>query len=148
MSEPSKNQLIERLRARLITVPKPGTTPWETNYPITLTSSIGGDHKAGDDAGMQQVASVHFFGGANKPKLQEHIYAVEPLCEEAAEEIERLTRERDELAAAMDKSYATETYSIRLEIQRLRAALEMITKESFAHIMAYIAREALEEPKP
>lgn len=86
--------LIARLRQRrLITVPKPGTEP-RVSYPgETFTCWTGGEHQPGDDAGMQFLPNYSVQGFANQPmRVQEHIYAVEPLCEEAAQEIERLRK--------------------------------------------------------
>jgi hypothetical protein len=45
-----------------------------------MTIWVGGDHKAGDSAGLRSVG----IGG----QVQEHIYAVDPLCEEAAQALE------------------------------------------------------------
>lgn len=39
-----------------------------------------------------------------KPGTEGRVYAVEPLCEEAADEIDRLERERDGLRAALQKA--------------------------------------------
>ena len=80
--------IVERLRARVIIVAKPGTKPFKPDGPIEMTFG-GGPFKAGDDAGIQSVAASYNFP-SSQWWVQEHIYAVEPLCAEAADEIERL----------------------------------------------------------
>lgn len=79
--------IIERLRARLIAVPKPGTKPRQTEWGESITIQVGGEHKAGDDAGLCTLPQ--FTTVAAPPLVQEHVYAVEPLCEEAAQAVER-----------------------------------------------------------
>jgi hypothetical protein len=46
---------------------------------------------AGEDAGEQFLSSVSGLVSTGS-KVQRHVYAVEPLCEEAAQEIERLRK--------------------------------------------------------
>lgn len=84
--------IVERLRERLIVVPKPGTVPRDAMPNEWITCTIGGEYKDGDDAGLQYVqGSVMLPQPANfVARLQLHIYAIEPLCREAANEIERL----------------------------------------------------------
>lgn len=85
--------LVLRLRERLITVPKPGTEPRVMATGEWLSCSVGGEHKAGDDAGEQMLSN--YYGLQNQPaRVQQHVYEVEPLCEEAAQEIERLRNMR------------------------------------------------------
>lgn len=86
--------LPERLRERLITVWKPGSKPFKPVYPVIYTTHVGGEHKAGDPAGY---GSFNPTAGAcaaghdpNSWMMYEMIYAVDPLCEEAAKEIEKL----------------------------------------------------------
>lgn len=88
-----RDTLLKRLRARLITVPKPGTEP-RVLYPgETFTCWTGREHQPGDDAGEQFLPNYSVQGFANQPmRVQPHVYAVEPLCEEAAQEIERLRK--------------------------------------------------------
>jgi hypothetical protein len=84
----TSKDVAQRLRERLVTVPKPDTKPFDV--PATgyfQMGSVGGTHKPGDSAGVLSIFTT-FAGSGNK--MQEHIYAVDPLCEEGAEEIERL----------------------------------------------------------
>lgn len=77
--------IVERLRERTISIPKPGTKPFQPHGPITTT--IGGPpKKPGEDLGVSSVYSPI----PNQWLVQEHICAIEPLCAEAADEIERL----------------------------------------------------------
>lgn len=89
--------LVERLRDRLITVPKPGSEPFKPSPLFYWNVTIGGEHKAGDSAGYQSI----FYGiagyGDGGGYLQEHIYVVDPLCEEAAKAIEQLETDVDTL---------------------------------------------------
>lgn len=99
--------LLSRLRARLVAVPKPGTEPREIRYGEWFTFSTGGKYKAGEDAGEQSLPSVSMYTGHNPPmRVQQHVYVVEPLCEEAAKEIERLTLEREQLREALADAIA------------------------------------------
>lgn len=86
--------LPERLRERLITVWKPGSKPFKPVYPIIYTTSVGGNHKAGDPAGYMgfnpTVGACAAGYDSSACLMQEMIYAVDPLCEEAAKEIEKL----------------------------------------------------------
>jgi hypothetical protein len=72
--------LIERLRNKLVVVPKPGTERRSLQPHENITFWFGGEHKAGDSAGLRSVG----IGG----QVQEHVYAVDPLCEEAAQTLE------------------------------------------------------------
>lgn len=84
------SNLVARLRARTIIVPKPGTEPFVPTQPFWVTSDAG-PHQAGEEAGLQYLPSFSTLGSSNAPmRVQAHVYVVEPLCEEAAEEIERL----------------------------------------------------------
>lgn len=88
MSDSQSSNLVSRLRQRLITVPKPDSKPFDMPAAgYFQMGSVGGTHKPGDSAGVLSIFSTCANGGN---KLQEHIYAVDPLCEEAATEIERL----------------------------------------------------------
>lgn len=85
--------IVTSLRGRLITVPKPGTDPFVPPQPFWITVDTAQDHKPGDDAGLQYLPSIFTGCAASAPppmRVQEHIYVVDPLCEEAAREIERL----------------------------------------------------------
>jgi hypothetical protein len=114
------NTLTERLRARLITIPKPGSEPF-TPGPSGITCWIGGTHVAGDDAGLQYLFQYSTFGPPPPHKVQAHIYAIEPLCAEAADEIERLHEEIKRLTKALVDEDAT--------IERLSKALEFSCPE-------------------
>lgn len=88
--EAESSNLVARLRARTIIVPKPGTEPFVPTQPFWVTSDAG-PHQAGEEAGLQYLPSFSTLGSSNAPmRVQAHVYVVEPLCEEAAEEIERL----------------------------------------------------------
>ena len=90
-SNPS-NDLVARLRERLITVPKPGSKPFEWVYPISHTIIPGEKHKPGDSAGVNMV-NVNITVASSVPSkfmAQEFIYAPSPLDWEAAAELERL----------------------------------------------------------
>jgi hypothetical protein len=118
--------LLDRLRARLITVPKPGTEPFKPGPSgITMFCDSGVPHKAGDDAGLQTVSEL-WRGSYGEWRVQEHVYAVEPLCAEAAAEIERRDAEIERLRAGLEKILAEDgsipTYQDLLRI--VRAALE------------------------
>ena len=91
----TKTNLVERLRSRLVTVPKPGTEPRVMAPNEWMSMTVGGEHKAGDDAG--EIMLPNFYGAAANRK-QQHIYVVEPLCKEAAAEIERLRGELEHIA--------------------------------------------------
>jgi hypothetical protein len=80
--------IVERLRARLITIPKPGTQPFKPVGSIEMTCG-GGPFKAGDDAGLRTVP-LSFAHPSSESWVQQHVYAVEPICAEAADEIESL----------------------------------------------------------
>lgn len=75
--------LIDRLLQQLITVPRPDSRPRpkEPCEYITITLAQFGDHKPGDSAGLR---SIDFH------QVQEFVYAIEPVCLEAANEIRRL----------------------------------------------------------
>lgn len=84
--------LVERLRERLITVPKPGSRPFEPTYPISYTYVTGEKHKPGDSAGVQMV-NVNLTAASFVPShfvAQEFVYAPSKLEWDAAAEIERL----------------------------------------------------------
>lgn len=87
--------LVERLRARLITIPKPGTEPRVISPNEFMTMTVGGEHHVGEDAGEIMLPNVY---GAVAPRKQQHIYAVEPLCGEAADEIELLQQDAERYA--------------------------------------------------
>lgn len=78
--------LCSQLRERLITVPKPGSKPFTPTPNFWQTMTIGGVHKPGDSAGC--LGLLNFGFGPHQ--MQEHIYAVDPLCEEAAQALEAL----------------------------------------------------------
>lgn len=90
--------LIERLRQRLITVPRPGSKPFQPSplgfYQSTTT---GAAHKPGDPAGVFSILNY----GCGPQMMQEHVYAVDPLCEEAAKALELLTGDIDALHEAI-----------------------------------------------
>lgn len=91
MTDLLTSNLVSRLRQRLITVPKPGTQPFDMSAAgYFQMGSVGGTHKPGDSAGVLSVFNT-WGGGGNK--LQEHIFAVDPLCEEAAQALERTSVE-------------------------------------------------------
>ena len=102
--------IVERLRARLIFVPKPGTEWRDTLANEWIDFTIGGEHKAGDDAGLQYQTSMHFAGLQSKPKVRPHIYAVEPLCAEAADRIDALEARVARLEGALRAMVATGKY--------------------------------------
>lgn len=92
MKDPLSTDLVARLRKRLITVPEPGSEPFVPPQPFWVTCDMG-EHKAGDSAGLQYLPTLSVTGMNPQPmRVQKHIYVVEPLCEEAAQEIERLRR--------------------------------------------------------
>lgn len=99
--------LVERLRQRLITVWKPGSKPFRPIYPIIYTTSVGGVHKPGDPAGygsFNPTANACAAGhDPNSWMMYEMVYAVDPLCEEAAKEIETLAAALDSVITAIDK---------------------------------------------
>lgn len=80
-----------RLRARVVPVPRPGTSPRLVPYGTVVHGTIGGPPpKPGDDAGELQV--MHPWGGAALGYYaQPHVWATEPLCAEAAEVLDRAT---------------------------------------------------------
>lgn len=97
--------ITAKLRSRLTTIPKPGVKPFKPMYPIVSTVMIGGDHQPGDDAGWSSI-NPNIGGAAGITTdftaflLQPMVYAIEPLCEEAATAIEQL-RGALKLAAEM-----------------------------------------------
>jgi hypothetical protein len=111
--------LVEQLRSRTICVPKPGTEPFTPVQPFWVTMTVG-SHKAGEEAGLQYLPGTISIagGGTPPPRVQEHIYVIEPLCEKAAAEIERLTEQRN--------AKAGECEAFESEVRRLREALERI----------------------
>jgi len=97
--------IVERLRERLTTAPKPGTEPFMPFPGWTYYLNVGGSQpKAGDDAGCQ-LATV--FEEADGRQVQEMVYAPEPLCFEAASEIVRLRRALEEARATILALMAT-----------------------------------------
>jgi hypothetical protein len=111
MSEQPSSNLVARLRACTIAVPKPGSEPFVPAQPFWVTMTTG-PHAAGEDAGLQYLPSL-----MEKPlRVQQHVYVVEPLHAEAADEIERYSAEYTQLNAMY--------YQQKAEIERLRAALE------------------------
>jgi hypothetical protein len=81
--------IVERLRERLITIPKPGTQPFKPGVGGIEMTVGGGPHKPGDDAGLN-TAPLSFIRPTSDWYVQQFVYAIEPLCAEAADEIERL----------------------------------------------------------
>lgn len=83
------SDIVTRLRERIELVPKPGTEPYLPGFgegPVITNASPSS--KPGEDAGIFWLEGPYL-----NQKLQMHIWAVDPLCEEAAKEIERLTEE-------------------------------------------------------
>lgn len=95
LAPPSSN-LISRLRQRLVVVPKPGTKPRPIQFQESYTLMLCGEHKAGDDAGLR-----HTPGGW----VQESVFAVDPLCEEAAQALEHQPLETSCVHPADDLFY-------------------------------------------
>jgi hypothetical protein len=140
------SDLTDRLRARLITVPKPGTEPFTPQGPITMW--ISWEHKAGDDAGLAYLPEIT-TPFPRPARVQEHIYVVEPLCAEAAAEIERLTGE-NAAVLLLANSQAKEIERRDAEIVELKRLLksalsdmEILEAEGLDWLCA--ARKALEE---
>jgi hypothetical protein len=88
--------LTQRLRSRLITVPKPGMKPFKPTYPMYQSMNIGAEHKPGDFAGYSSynptVGACAAGHDPNNWMMLEMVYAVDPLCEEAARKIEEQER--------------------------------------------------------
>lgn len=96
------SDLVERLRARLVTVPKPGTKPFAPTGSVPMVIG-GGPYKPGDDAGLQGVHDYTAPRGMTQPwRVQAHVYAGEPLAYEAADELERLRKALREVDTFMD----------------------------------------------
>lgn len=85
--------LIERLRERLVTVPKPGSKPFKPTQQMILYSTGGGEHKPGDPAGYSNFNPTANACAAGHDSTYwmalEMVYAVDPLCEEAAQALEK-----------------------------------------------------------
>lgn len=99
------SSLIERLRARLVPVPKPGTEPRFVRYGDTMRGLICFFPKIGDDAGECQLGG-NLAAGASGFMVQPHVWATEPLCEESAlaiEELKSVLREIGERVEAWEK---------------------------------------------
>lgn len=93
-----EQSIVQRLRGRLTTIPKPGTEPRFLRYGEVMHCLIGGSPKAGDDAGDWQLTSSALDpSAAGGFMVQSHVWATEPLCAEAAAEIEDLQRDREQL---------------------------------------------------
>jgi hypothetical protein len=76
--------LVDRLHARLVTVPRPGAQPFTPTGSIAMSIG-GGPHKPGDDAGLQTIYNHTGAAIGTQPwRVQEHVYAGEPLAYEAA----------------------------------------------------------------
>jgi hypothetical protein len=88
--------LVSRLRSRLLPVTKPGAVPFDCPAGGIIQSSrhpSAPPLKAGDFAGFASI-NVNMFAAGGTPsqfKMIEQIYIVDPLCEEAAAELERLS---------------------------------------------------------
>lgn len=104
--------LVQRLRSRLVIVPKPGAKPFRPTYPIMGTSTIGGEHKPGDPAGYSTInPSVGACAAGYDPSnwmMLEMVYAVDPLCEEAAAALDRRAVEpSDGLVPMLEDGFGT-----------------------------------------
>lgn len=80
------DNLIVRLRERLVAMPKPGSVPFQPGGAGITTTLGGGPHKVGDSAGLQSVSHGPWM-------VAEHVWVGEPLAYEAADRIAELERE-------------------------------------------------------
>lgn len=126
--------LVARLKARLKTIPKPGSKPFDPPPNFAYTTMMGGEHKPGDPAGYASV-NVNLTGCSTASsvfKMQEMVYAAEPLSWEAAAAIEQLQAELLEYQQCLDagiehrmrRKAETEAESLRAELAACKRKID------------------------